>query len=89
MKVQESGSGSLLGNPKHIVERERESYIHTQKQFHPTLGQIGKMTATHGEYAEEGKDGKTTHLDICGTQVEDMLLAECLLILPRGEAGGL
>lgn len=47
------------------------------------------MTATHGEYAEEGKDGKTTHLDICGTQVEDMLLAECLLILPRGEAGGL
>lgn len=47
------------------------------------------MTATHGEYAEEGKDAKTTHLDICGTQVEDMLLAECLLILPRGEAGGL
>lgn len=24
MKVQESGSGSLLGNPKQIVERERE-----------------------------------------------------------------
>lgn len=86
-----------MGNPKQIVEREREEereketerVTYTQKQFHPTLGQIGKMTATHGEYAEEGKDAKTTHLDICGTQVEDMLLAECLLILPRGEAGGL
>lgn len=55
-------------------------------QFQLTLEQ---MTARHGLYEDKGKDGKAAHLETCWTQVEDILLAESLLILPGEEASGL